>query len=106
LIVLAVAIPSYFYFNSLISKSATFKVTDLVFENWVQIGTPLEISVNVTNIGEKNGSHLVILSINDVPWSSRSVQLSAAESKTLSFTDIELALGNYTIVIEDLADSI
>jgi len=42
-------------------------VTDLAFDqSWVQVGTPVEISVNVTNIGDVAGEFSLNLLVNDV----------------------------------------
>jgi hypothetical protein len=107
LLLLAVAVPSYLYVYSLIPEPAKFQVTDLAFDqSWVQVGTPVEISVNVTNIGDKSGNHSVILTIDDVQLASKTVQLSAAETTTLSFTAADLTVGNHTVAIGDLTGSI
>jgi hypothetical protein len=107
LLLLVVAVPSYLYVNSLIPTPAKFEVTDLIFDQrWVQVGTPVEISVNVTNIGEKIGSHSVILNIDDVPLATKTVQLSATETTTVSFTATELEAGNHTITIGNQTGSI
>jgi hypothetical protein len=107
LILLAVAIPSYLYVYSLVPKPAKFQVTDLAFDqSWVQVGTPVEISVNVTNIGDQSGNHSVVLTIDDVQLATQTVQLSAAETTTLSFTAAELTVGNHTVTIGDLTGSI
>jgi hypothetical protein len=107
LILLAFAIPSYVYVYSLIPKPATFQVTDLVFDqSWVQVGTPVKISVNVTNIGDERGNHSVILTIDDIPVEKETVQLSAAETTQLSFTATQLTVGNHTVTIGDLTGSI
>ena len=107
LLLLAVAFPSYLYVHSLIPKPAEFQVTDLDFDqSWVQVGTPVEISVNVTNIGDSGGNHSVILVIDDVPFETKTVQLSAAETATVFFTVAELTVGNHTVAIGDLTGTI
>jgi hypothetical protein len=107
LVLLAFVVPSYFYVDALISKPAEFKVTDLVLKyDWVQVGEPLEISVKVTNIGDQSGNHTVALTIDDVPLETKTVQLSGAETTTLSFTAADLTVGNHTVAIGDLTDSV
>ena len=107
LLLLVVAVPSYLYVHSLIPEPAEFQVTDLAFDqSWVQVGTPVEISVNVTNIGEKTGNHSIILTIDDVQFASKTVQLSAAETTTVFFTAAELTVGNHTVATGDLTGSI
>jgi hypothetical protein len=107
LLILAAAIPSYLYVYSMVPNPAKFQVTDLVFDqSWVQVGTPVEISVNVTNIGDESGNHSVTLTIDDVPLATKTFQLSAAETTTLFFTAADLTVGNHTVAIGDLAGSI
>ena len=107
LIVLAVAVPSYLYATSLIPKPAEFQVADLVFDqSWIQVGTSVEIAVNVTNIGDLSGNYSVTLTIDDAPITTKTVQLSAAETTTLLFTASDLAVGNHTVAIGDLTGSI
>ncbi|PVX23936.1 MAG: hypothetical protein CW691_09085 [Candidatus Bathyarchaeum sp.] len=100
LIILVIAVPSYLYVDSLVPKPAKFEVSGLVFDQtWVQVGTPVEISVDLTNIGDKSGNHSVTLTINDEAIVTKSVQLSAKETTTLFFTATELSVGNHTVVI-------
>jgi hypothetical protein len=107
LLFLAVAVPSYLYVNSLIPDPAEFQVAGLVFDqSWVQVGTPVEVSVNVTNIGDMDGNCSLTLTIDDVPVTTKTVQLSAAETTTLSFTAADLTVGNHTVTIGDLTGSI
>jgi hypothetical protein len=103
LIILVAAIPSYFYVYSLIPKPAEFQVTNLVLDSdKVQVGGKMQISVNVTNIGDKTGNYSVILTIDDEPIGTKMVQLSAAESTTVVFTATATAEGNHTIKIGNL----
>jgi len=107
LLILAVAFPSYLYVHSLIPKPANFQVADLGFDqSWVQVGTPVEVSVKVTNVGDSSGNHSVILVIDDVPFETKTVQLSVAETATVFFTVAELTVGNHTVAIGDLAGTI
>ena len=107
LIVLTVAIPSYLYDDSLIPKPAKFKVEELVFDqSWVQVGTPVEISVDITNVGDKSGNRSVTLTINDEAVVTKTVQLSADETTTLFFTATELEVGNHTVTIGGLTETI
>ncbi len=107
LVLLAFVVPGYFYADSLISKPAEFQVTDLILDyDWIQVGEPLQISVKVTNIGDQSGNHTVTLTINDVPITTKTVQLSAAETTTVSFTAADLTVGNHTVAIGDLTESV
>jgi hypothetical protein len=107
LVLLAFVVPGYFYVDSLILKPAEFQVTDLILDyDWVQVGEPAQISVKVTNIGDQSGNHTVTLAIDDVPITTETVQLSAAETTTLLFTAADLTVGNHTVAIGDLVASI
>ena len=107
LIIVAVAVPSYFYTRSLIPKPASFQVTDLILDQtWVQVGESVQISVNVTNVGDKTGNHSVTLTIDDEPIATKTVQLSGAESVTLDFTATIITDGNHTVQIADLTGSV
>ncbi len=107
LIVLAVAIPSYIYVDSLIPKPARFQVTKLDFDyNWVQVGNPVEISVDVANVGDKSGNHTVSLEIDESVFGTETVTLSASETETIFFLATKLEVGNHTVTVDDLSDSI
>jgi len=107
LIVLAVAIASYLYVDSLVLKPAKFQVSNLDFDyNWVQVGTPVEISVDVTNVGDKMGNHTVNISIDETILTTETVALSASETETIFFLATELEIGNHTVTVDELADSI
>ena len=100
LILIAVVIPGYFIVNSQILEPANFQVTDLILDSdQVQFAEPVQISVNVTNIGDKNGNHTVTLTIDDTPITTKRVQLSGGETTTVTFTATELTEGNHTITI-------
>ena len=60
LVILAFVIPGYFYVDSQISNPAEFQLSDLILDSdWVKVGEPLQISVNLNNIGDQNGNHTV-----------------------------------------------
>ena len=106
MILLAVVIPGYFYVDSQIPKPATFQVTDLILDSdWVQVGEPVQISVNVTNIGDKSGNHTVTLTIDDIPITTKMVQLLGGESTTVVFTATEPTEGNHTITIGSVTET-
>jgi hypothetical protein len=107
LIIVAIAAPSYLYVNSLVPKPASFQVTDLILDQtWVQVGEHVQISVNITNTGDKSGSHMVTLTIDDEPIATETVQISGKETTTLVFTATELTVGEHTVKIEDLTTSL
>ena len=107
LIIVAVAVPSYFYTRSLIPKPASFQVSDLILDQtWVQVGESVQISVNVTNVGDTTGNHSVTLTIDDEPIATKTVQLSGAASTILDFTATLITDGNHTVQIGDLVGSV
>jgi hypothetical protein len=113
LIITSLAAGGYFYLESSIAppvepfepilKPAEFLLTNLAInQTQAKVDQPLKISVNVTNIGEKMGNYSVVLTIDDEPIATKTVQLSGAESTTVSFTATETAEGNHTIKIGSL----
>ncbi|PVX24662.1 MAG: hypothetical protein CW691_06930 [Candidatus Bathyarchaeum sp.] len=107
LIILSIVIPSYFYVDSQISKPANFQVTNLILDSdWVQVGESVQISVDVSNSGDKSGNHTVTLTIDDVPKTTKTVHLSGGETTTVEFTTTEQIEGTYTIMIDTLTQTL
>ena len=106
-IIVAVAIPSYFYAGSQIPDPASFQVTDLVFvSDWIQVGESVQLSVNVTNIGDQTGNHSITLVIDGEPITTETVQLSGSESTTVDFSATIMTEGNHTVQVGDLIGSV
>ncbi len=107
LLIVALAVPSFLYVDSLVPKSASFEVSDLIiYPNWLQIGEPVQASVKITNVGEKSGDYMVTMTIDDEPIATETVRLSGQDSKTLVFTVTEVALGEHTVKVEDLTGTL
>ncbi len=103
LIFLAVIIPSYFYADSQVLNPAIFQVTDLILDSdLVQVGEPVQISVKLTNVGDSSGNHTVTLTIDDVPITTKSVQLRGGETTTVVFTATESTEGIHTVAVESM----
>jgi hypothetical protein len=108
IIVIGAAVGAYFYLQDqgLVSgapKPATFTLADLTINPLeVYVGEPVQISVNVTNTGELEGNETVNLQINNVMKDTSNITLAGNSSDIVSFTDIENAVGNYTIQIGNL----
>ena len=103
LLIVAIAAPSYLYVDSLVPKSASFEIMDLLIDpDWVQVGEQVQISVKVTNVGEKSGEQMLTLTIDDEPTATETVRLSGKENTTLVFTVSELTLGDHTVKLENL----
>ena len=109
LIIVGAAAGVYFYFQETgiigsTSKPATFIYSDLLINpNEVFTGEAVQISINVTNIGDLDGNQTVNLQINSVVKDSINMTLSAHSNETVQFTYIELNDGFYNVTIGDLS---
>ena len=100
LIILAVVIPGYFYVDAQILKPANFEITDLVLDSdLVQVGETITMLVSVTNTGDRNGNYTVTPAIDDIPISTKTIQLSAGETTTVTFTATQGTEGEHTITV-------
>ena len=103
LLLLGVTVPTFVYVQSLIPKPARFQVSDLTLDqDWIQFGDPVQISVNVTNVGDEAGNYTVIVTIDDEPIASKTVQLSGKESTIVDATATGVAEGEHTVKVGDL----
>ena len=106
LIILALVIPGYFYVDAQILDPANFQITDLSLNpNWIQVGETLQISVNVTNTGDRSGNYTVTPAIDDIPISTKTVQLAGGETTTVVFTATQATEGNHTVAVEDVTET-
>jgi hypothetical protein len=109
LIIVGAAAGVYFYFQetgiiSSASKPATFIFSDLIINpNEVFTGEAVQISINVTNIGDLDGNQTVNLQINNIVKDSINMTLTAHNNETVQFTYIELNDGLYNVTIGDLS---
>jgi hypothetical protein len=112
LIIVCAIVGAYFYLQNqgvipLSNKPAAFVFTDLVI-NPVEpfAGQPVQISVNVTNMGGVEGCITVDLEVNDEIWDSVDVTLAGLKSSQIvEFLFFELKVGDYTVKIADLTAS-
>jgi hypothetical protein len=103
LVILAVVIPGYFYVDAQILNPANFQVTDLMLSSdLIQVGETIMMSANVTNIGDRSGNYTVTPTINDIPISTKTIQLSGGETTMVTFTATEQTEGNHTITVGTL----
>lgn len=110
LIIVGAAAGAYFYLlnDGTITgaaKPATFTLSDLTINPLeVYIGESIQISVNVTNIGDVEGNTTVNLEINDAIKDSTNITLQGLKSSEIvEFSYIELNEGNFTVKIGDLS---
>ena len=111
LIIVAVAAGSYFYLESkgllvVGPKPAEFTATDLTINPLeVEVGEPISLLVNVTNVGEEEGAYPLNLTINDVLRENQTIVLAGGESTIVEFTVIGEVEGNYTVEVDGLFGS-
>jgi hypothetical protein len=108
-IIVAIAAGVYLYLQNTgelavaVSKPADFSVSDLTISPFeAGIGEPVSISVNVTNVGDEEGSYSLNLTVNSVLKENRTILLSGGNSSTVGFTDTEYVEGNYFVKIGGL----
>jgi hypothetical protein len=110
-IIVAIAAGSYFYLQAqgllrTAPKPAEFTVTNLTINPLeADVGEPILISVNITNIGELEGTYNLNLTINDVLQENRTIILLGGASTIEEFTVIQNTEGNYTVKINGLTGS-
>ncbi len=81
-------------------KPAEFEVTALTIEPAeAEVGEPVTISFNVTNIGETGGNYTADLNINANPVENTTMTLIGGETNQTSFTVIQTTPGNYTVEV-------
>ncbi len=106
--IVGVAAGVYFYFQNqgVITgavKPAAFTLTDLTINPLEAFtGDAVQISVNLTNIGDLEGNQTVNLEINNVIKDTTNVTLAANSTEVVEFTYIETVEGNYTVKVGDL----
>ncbi|MDD5700810.1 MAG: CARDB domain-containing protein [Dehalococcoidales bacterium] len=86
---------------------AAFVVSDLaITPAKVEIGQEATVKVNVTNIGDVEGTYTVTLKIDDAVLSTREVTLAGHASQEVSFTLSRDAAGTYGISVDGLSGTI
>jgi hypothetical protein len=109
LIIIGVAAGAYFYLQDqgLVSgapKPAEFTLTDLIISPLeAYVGETVQISVNVTNIGEVEGNETVNLEINGALKDTANITLAGNSSDIVAFADIENIIGNYNVQVGSLS---
>lgn len=108
LIIIAAAAGAYFYLTSegVIGsgpKPAQFTLTDLAIDPpQAYVGEAVQVSVNVTNIGDLEGNYTVDFQINGAIKSSQNLTLAGnSTSEVLTYTDIETVEGTYNVTVGD-----
>ena len=108
LMIIGAAAGVYFYLQNQgvitsAAKPATFTLTDLTINPLeAYVGDAVQISVNLTNIGDLEGNQTLDLEINNVVKDTTNVTLAGNSTEVVEFTDIETVEGNYTVKVSDL----
>jgi len=114
LMIVSLAAGGYFYIQTFLEsaiappppppKPAEFILGNMTINpSEAEIGKPITISVNVTNIGEQEGVYNLNLTINDVLEETRIIQLSGGNSTIVEFIVVKNNGGTYNVKIGDLA---
>lgn len=107
-LIIAIAAGTYIYLQNTGGlatppKLAEFTISDLEI-NPVEadVGEPISISVNVTNIGDLDGNYSTTLMINDTARETKMILLLGETSDIVEFTDTENTEGTYGVKIGNL----
>jgi hypothetical protein len=109
IIIVGAAAGVYFYLAdqgiiTTASREAEFTLTNLFIDPpEAYPGEAVQISVNLTNIGDLEGNKTIEFLINNIVRDSRNVTLSGNSTEIITYTHLELIEGNYTVNIEDLS---
>jgi hypothetical protein len=112
ILIVAAAAGVYFYLQAegfIVSapKQAEFTVTDLkINPSAAEVFEPVQISVNVTNIGGEQGEYVANLTINGILEQNQTVLVPARNSSLAEFTVLEETEGTYTVGIGELSGSL
>jgi hypothetical protein len=82
---------------------STLRVSDLVispYEAWVN--ETIKISVKVSNIGNEADSYWLAFRVNGVVRETKTIQLSAGETKTVEANVTESSEGTYSVIVGGL----
>ena len=107
-LIVSIAAGTYLYLEAegLINSFpvADFSLSDLTINPLeADLGEPITISVNLTNVGTAEGAYTANLTINDFLKDNQTTLLSVGESKIVEFADHETAEGTYNVSIGDLS---
>jgi len=71
----------------------------------VSVGDEVTVTVNVANIGEVEGSHMVVLKVDGEEYEDFNVTLEPSASTVVSFTIVEDDPGSHSVGIGALTDT-
>ena len=108
LVIVGAAAGVYFYLQdqgliAVAVKPAKFTLANLAIDPFqAYVGDAVQISINLTNIGDLEGNQTINLQINGAVKETENVTLAGNSSQLIQFTDIETTEGNYTVQVGDL----
>ncbi len=108
IIIIGAAAGTYLYLQNqgVIASTSTpakFNLINLTIDPPVtNVTDAVQISVNVTNVGDLAGNDTINLEINNATTGTENVTLAGGESQLVQFTEIEIVPGNYTVQVGDL----
>jgi len=89
-----------------VGAPAVFSMTNLAVKPaQVEPGEAVTVSVLVANTGEAEGSHTVVLRINGLKETDKSITLEAGSSETVTFSVTRSELGRYTVDVDGMRTS-
>ena len=93
-------------FYDIIEGAAVFELSNLTVDpSSVEVGGTVSVFVEVSNIGEKSGTHNITLKINDDVEDEKAVTLNPDESETVSFEVSASQLGTFSVEMDGLSGS-
>lgn len=94
---------SIFAVSGSVPAPAEFVLSDLVIEPMeVGPGENVEISVNVTNVGDLEGTYTVTLNIGDLVEATKNVTLAGGATQTVTFTVSRDVEGTHNVEVDGL----
>jgi hypothetical protein len=85
------------------SVTASFQVTNLSIDPYeARINQPVNISGDVTNLGDIQSGYSLILKINNLMVETKNLEFAANESKLVTFSVSEAKEGSYNVTVADL----
>ncbi|NLE05265.1 MAG: hypothetical protein GX638_10775, partial [Crenarchaeota archaeon] len=88
------------------ARPAEFELNNLLIDPQItEANSPVQISVNITNVGEASGTYEIKFYIDDVIEETETVQLLGGESKTVRITATRATIGSYSVKVDGLSGS-
>ena len=108
LMIISGAAGAYFYLQNQgvignVTKPAKFILTNLTIDppNATE-GDAVQIAVNVTNVGDLEGNDTINFEVNNAVKNTQNITLEGAATQVVTYTDIEITDGNYSVQVGDL----